>query len=264
MKPNLLQAISAFDSNALRPTQTTVKDMTAWLDLRESPPLAVVDERIGLQTGARPNKKTIQEDVRLTCPPDAMHGRCFGFQNERATWAAPRLMRHSAAEARPGYNSMSKSEYYDDEATLQAKVRHLARLLGQAQRPVIYAGAGLSTAAGISDYASQSQPTSANLKDELKRALDAHQTAGRYRSPLCAQPTLAHRVLAALHRKGHLHRLIQQNHDGLPCAASRPRRPWPWLTLACCERPGRRRGSRRRRSTRSTAPATPRTTPWSR
>ena len=57
-----------------------------------------------------------------------MHGRCFGFEDERATWAAPTLAVHSCAEARPGYNSMTKSEYLDAPETLAAKIRQLARL----------------------------------------------------------------------------------------------------------------------------------------
>ena len=39
---------------------------------------------------------------------------------------------------------------------------------------------------------------------------------------MLAQPTLGHRVLAALGNAGHLHRLVQQNHDGLPQKAGMP------------------------------------------
>jgi len=84
---------------------------------------------------------------------------------------------------------------------LEAKVRHLARLVVQSTRTCVYAGAGLSTAAGIDDYATQN-----------KAACDAD----KLRSPMCAQPTLSHRVLCGMYRAGRLHRLIQQNHDGLP------------------------------------------------
>jgi len=42
------------------------------------------------------------------------------------------------------------------------------------------------------------------------------------RSPLCAQPTLAHRALVAMQKAGHFHRWINQNHDGLPQKAGLP------------------------------------------
>ena len=110
-----------------------VKDDAVASDVEAGPP----DAR-ALPAGAA--------DVRLTCSADAMHGRCFGFEAERERWEAPRLAVHSSAEARPGYASMSKSEYLDTEATLRAKVRQLSRLLREARRPVFYCGAGLSTA----------------------------------------------------------------------------------------------------------------------
>ena len=39
---------------------------------------------------------------------------------------------------------------------------------------------------------------------------------------MLAQPTLGHRVLAALGNAGHIHRVVQQNHDGLPQKAGMP------------------------------------------
>ena len=41
--------------------------------------------------------KLVERDERLTASADACHGRCFGFEEERATWAAPRLALGSAA-----------------------------------------------------------------------------------------------------------------------------------------------------------------------
>jgi hypothetical protein len=41
-------------------------------------------------------------------------------------------------------------------------------------------------------------------------------------SGLLAQPTLSHRVMAAVHRAGHLKHWVQQNHDGLPQKAGFP------------------------------------------
>ena len=113
-------------------------------------------------------------------PPHEMHGQCYGFAAERNKWAAPTTTYTTEAAARPGYDSMSASEYLDDEPTLKAKVHHVAQMVRAAKCCVVYAGAGLSTAAGIADYATRSGQASTAL-----------------RSPMCAQPTDAHRVLGA-------------------------------------------------------------------
>jgi NAD-dependent SIR2 family protein deacetylase len=102
-------------------------------------------------------------------------------------------------------------EYLDDEATLQAKVDVLAGLCRRAQSMVAFTGAGISTAAGIDDYASKAKESSVTAagKPVVK---DWKQ----------ARPTKAHRVLAALHGAGFLKHWIQQNHDSLPQKAGYP------------------------------------------
>eukprot|EP00928_Gymnodinium_smaydae_P097617 TRINITY_DN8894_c0_g1_i1.p1 TRINITY_DN8894_c0_g1~~TRINITY_DN8894_c0_g1_i1.p1 ORF type:complete len:454 (-),score=101.96 TRINITY_DN8894_c0_g1_i1:166-1527(-) len=170
---------------------------------------------------------------RLDAKLDECHGRCFGFEQERSEWLPPRVITKCSKEARPGYHSMTASEYEDDEIVLKAKVRVLGALLKRAQRCVIYSGAGLSTGAGIGDYASQSEesasgtapPPRANFLSEIQSrggVPSAGPAAPPLRSPLCAQPTLSHKVLVALHRAGHVHRWINQNHDGLPQKAGIP------------------------------------------
>ena len=229
------------------------------LSLKECPPSAVIEG----EPASRASQPHAARQTRMAASQDEMHGQCFGFEMERATWTSPLLTSHSAAEARPGYNSMSKSEarsfsntslvryrrnipyecfsaaccaqFHDDETTLQAKVRQLARLICQARRTVVFAGAGLSTAAGIVDYASP-PPQNAfkeGLAAALAAALAAKEGTGGFRSSLCAQPTLSHRVLAALHKAGHLHRLIQQNHDGLPQKAGLPQQALNEIHGAC-------------------------------
>jgi len=108
---------------------------------------------------------------------------------------------------------MDASEYRDVEEVLRAKVRALARLIAQSRRAVVYSGAGLSTDAGISDYASHA-PGSVGAGMPC--------AGSAFKSPFCAQPTLAHRILVALHRAGHVHRWVNQNHDGLPQKAGFP------------------------------------------
>jgi NAD-dependent SIR2 family protein deacetylase len=94
---------------------------------------------------------------------------------------------------------------------LQAKVKILASLINKALRTVAYTGAGISTASGIADYATKSGGNS-TTRPELEQLA----------TPYDAAPTQAHKVLVALHKKGHLERWVQQNHDGLPQKAGYP------------------------------------------
>lgn len=218
----LASAITGFEKSKLSTTETHEKSLS---DVFHPQRTELVDDSIVV---APPDDVPVP-DVPMSAPVEAMHGRCYGFEVERATWDAPRMISHCSAEARPGYNSMSKSEYVDTDATLRAKVRQLARLLRQARHPVFYCGAGLSTAAGIGDYASSNTAAHAgkeapSLATALKEKIASKEVGGSssFKSPLCAQPTLAHRVLTALHGAGRMHRLVQQNHDGLPQKAGLP------------------------------------------
>mmetsp|Transcript_25620 Transcript_25620/g.59738 ORF Transcript_25620/g.59738 Transcript_25620/m.59738 type:complete len:541 (+) Transcript_25620:105-1727(+) len=155
-------------------------------------------------------------------------------------WAPPRMATRCGERARPGYAGTRAHEFLDEPEVLRAKVKLLAELFRRAETPVIYAGAGLSTSAGVSDYA-----TRAGSNSVLNRAKNvAHTThtnattasdttnaisgggglcgAGKVLSPFAAKPALGHHVIAALARAGHVWRFIQQNHDGLPQKAGMP------------------------------------------
>ena len=102
-------------------------------------------------------------------------------------------------------------EYLDDEETLADKVKVLADLVRRSSQLVAFTGAGISTAAGIDDYATKAKGASVTA-------------AGK---PLVkdwklAMPTLAHRCLVAMHDAGHLKHWVQQNHDSLPQKAGYP------------------------------------------
>jgi len=161
---------------------------------------------------------------------DACHGHCYGLEEERRSFEAPRFAVQCSAEARPGYESMDASEYVDTPLTLQRKIRILAQLVRRSKNCIIYSGAGLSTGAGIGDYASQAAqslsgtapPERAAFLSDIAQAGGTPGTPAPFRSPFCAQPTLAHRVLVAMHAKGLFHRWINQNHDGLPQKAGLP------------------------------------------
>ena len=80
---------------------------------------------------------------------------------------------------------------------MQDKVERLAALLKLSRRTVVYSGAGISTAAGVSQA--------------------ARGGAGRVggRATTEAAPTTAHMAVARLHQLGLVHSWVNQNHDGL-------------------------------------------------
>ena len=153
------------------------------------------------------NHNTTTTMPRLGASREGMHG-CLA----REDWVAPERVAYAPTEARPGYDSCAAHEYVDEPTTLAAKVRVLAGLLRQSRQCVAYTGAGISTASGINDYASVAAQSVAGI--------DAHSQSAI--SPMCAQPTLAHRVLTGLYTAGYLKRWVQQNHDGLPQKAGYP------------------------------------------
>eukprot|EP00931_Biecheleriopsis_adriatica_P115307 TRINITY_DN91116_c0_g1_i1.p1 TRINITY_DN91116_c0_g1~~TRINITY_DN91116_c0_g1_i1.p1 ORF type:complete len:416 (+),score=72.64 TRINITY_DN91116_c0_g1_i1:43-1248(+) len=132
------------------------------------------------------------------------HGVCYGFEGERDAWPPPVVAVKSEVTARSGYDSLDASEYTDTAEVLRAKATVLMKLIQKSKRCILFTGAGLSTGAGIADYASQEQDSLSGVG------------SGASMSPFLAQPTLAHHVLVALCKTGHVHRWIQQNHDGLP------------------------------------------------
>jgi hypothetical protein len=122
-------------------------------------------------------------------------------------WELPNKVVDCDLDARPGYASVQAHEYEEDPLVLREKVQFLAYLLTQSRNCVIYTGAGISTASGISDYATKSKTRFSNQK---------------LKSHLFARPTLAHRVVVSMYQQGLVKRWIQQNHDGLPQKAGFP------------------------------------------
>lgn len=123
---------------------------------------------------------------------------------------APRVVTCDV-ESRPGYKTKKAHEYMETPETLAAKVKELARLVNESKNCVLYTGAGLSTASGVADYASKA-----------KNSVGVHKALPKLRSPLDAQPTLAHYTFSVMSRADKptggkmISRWIQQNHDGLP------------------------------------------------
>ncbi len=151
-----------------------------------------------------------------------MHGHAL---EHCADLLPPTRVTECAATARPGYASEQSHEYLDDVETLRLKVRHVAALLKQSRNPLLYTGAGISTASGVADYASEAAGSESVISEMRRRKM----------SPWEAQPTLAHRVLAKVHahavsssRSDGMRPFVwvQQNHDGLPQKAGFPQE---WL-----------------------------------
>ena len=100
-------------------------------------------------------------------------------------------------------------EYRDTPEALRAKVKLLAQMLRRAKgRTALYTGAGISTGAGIPDYASKSGSTV--VPSTFKFAGADPFNAGR---AIDAAPTYAHYALVSLHAAGYVEEWVQQNHD---------------------------------------------------
>jgi len=141
------------------------------------------------------------EEVRYT----EMHGVAA-----KPEWEAPILEVDCDEEARPGYNTMKAHEYEDDPRTLKEKIKFFAELLRKSNNALAYTGAGISTSAGIDDYASKAKDS--KMKENRKKVKDAFD----------CEPSLGHRALTQLWRCGILKHWVQQNHDGLPQKAGFP------------------------------------------
>lgn len=113
------------------------------------------------------------------------------------TWQSRQKPREDKHGKRDAPEWLNASEYRDDPRAFQHKVRILASLLRCSKKTLAYTGAGLSVAAGIEMAAAGSATA--------KKA-----------SPLEADPTVAHCIMAELNNQNLLHGWVQQNHDGLP------------------------------------------------
>mmetsp|Transcript_10899 Transcript_10899/g.19421 ORF Transcript_10899/g.19421 Transcript_10899/m.19421 type:complete len:506 (-) Transcript_10899:119-1636(-) len=191
---------------------------------------------------------------------DQMHGS-LGSKD----WPSPIRVVDFDADARPG---LAKAhEYNECPEVLSKKVRLLADLVRQSKSCLVFTGAGISTAAGISDYASKAKqevdfqwtqkgiqilkdfPSDSSrfaevqtvfgspaVGDEVTSAMvkmlkDASKLELATRSGAIklktfdwkdAQPTAAHRTLAAMYEEGMFKHWVQQNHDSLPQKAGYP------------------------------------------
>jgi len=118
------------------------------------------------------------------------------------------------ARADTGTN-IDGSEYQDSPEVLDVKADKFIELCRASRSPAILSGAGLSTASGIRDYASNKSGTAQQGENRLT-----------YDFIFSCRPTVAHRVLAEMGRRNILkpspYNWVQQNHDGLELRAGWP------------------------------------------
>ena len=150
--------------------------------------------------------------VEMPAEPLAMHGR-LGTEAAGCDWQPPVCVQEFDAQARYSFTDIKAHEWHDKEDTLRAKVRELADLVRDSRFCLAYTGAGISTAAGIDDYATKGGDASVTADGRAVSGLKDWKDA---------QPTKSHYVLAAMYDAGMLHHWVQQNHDSLPQKAGFP------------------------------------------
>jgi NAD-dependent SIR2 family protein deacetylase len=102
---------------------------------------------------------------------------------------------------------LTASEFSDQEATLQSKIKQLGQLFRMSKKTVIYTGAGIS-ASKVGQAARSDQNIVGWKVDRPDRK--------------SVRPTFTHYALTSMVRAGMIHSWIQQNHDGLPQKAGCP------------------------------------------
>jgi len=139
---------------------------------------------------------------------ECWHGTCGN-----PAWTLPKCIAQSDIVARPKYGKVPASEYRDASDVFDQKIDMAVAMIKASQELCAYTGAGLSTSAGIPDYASKAE----------KSSVVKHLATTKGMNMRLAVPTVAHRCLAAMEKKGHLKHWLQQNHDGLAQKAGFPR-----------------------------------------
>jgi NAD-dependent SIR2 family protein deacetylase len=126
-------------------------------------------------------------------------------------WSPPDQVTKFDVNARLTFTNIKAHEYTDTPQTMREKVQELASLIRASRNMIAYTGAGISTSAGINDYATKAKATS--VSNVGKPVLKDWKLA---------RPTIAHHTMVALYKTGYLKYWVQQNHDSLPQKAGYP------------------------------------------
>lgn len=142
---------------------------------------------------------------------EASHSEMHGRRGAKE-WAAPECVTDFDVNARLTFTSVKAHEWADRTEVLHAKVALLAAMVRSSRNCLAFTGAGISTAAGIDDYATKAKQASVTATAERPTVRDWKD----------ARPTFAHRALTAMYEAGMLKHWVQQNHDSLPQKAGFP------------------------------------------
>ena len=91
----------------------------------------------------------------------AMHGSLGHDQG----FSAPICVNSCGVNARLAFTETKADEWIDTPETLKGKVRLLADMIRRSDQCMAFTGAGISVAAGISDYATKSTSTSKSVTE---------------------------------------------------------------------------------------------------
>jgi NAD-dependent SIR2 family protein deacetylase len=112
-----------------------------------------------------------------------------------------------------------KKEFFDSEEELDFKIKVLAMWIKESKHFTAFTGAGISTAAGISDYRSGINTVlkvGPGVWEKKKQKIKTNEKQADLKAKMqTAFPTLTHMALVELMNKNYLKFLISQNVDGL-------------------------------------------------
>lgn len=114
---------------------------------------------------------------------------CHGYMLAAEMLPLPRCLYRSDNLARPKYSSITASEFEDLPEVLDRKADYLIGMLKASRQRCIYSGAGISTASGINDYASNAKASAVAPKSAARLTRSFIESL---------KPTLAHHTLAAI------------------------------------------------------------------
>jgi len=166
--------------------------------------------------------ESLRDEANAEPPADVPPAGIFahGGMVPASSLPPPRLAAQCDDIARPNsLVQMKAHEYLDLPDALDAKVKVLAAMVRASRHTVVLSGAGISTSAGIRDYASK-----AGTRSVAAAGVREHSQGTPFepKDSIDARPTLAHRALAAMHRAGLVQGWVNQNHDGLAQRAGMP------------------------------------------
>ncbi|XP_045214931.2 uncharacterized protein LOC123565012 isoform X2 [Mercenaria mercenaria] len=105
------------------------------------------------------------------------------------------------------------AEFHDSDTFIKDEAKRIAKMLQQAKYPIFFTGAGISTAAGISDF--RGKDGKWTVRDKAKEHGAKASKGRRQYSIMELRPTYTHEAIVKLLEMGMFKYVISQNTDGL-------------------------------------------------